>query len=120
LSELKTHGNISAREFVEHLELVVEAVATFESNGHTVQPAPVSNSLLLTPNINPLPQGSTMSSTTGPIGSLSDPITTEMALFGPLMQDFLTQDETELGLPFMLDNDAFLNGFDWSGTNLES
>jgi proline utilization trans-activator len=118
LNELKRNGNIAAIEFSEHLDLVVQAVAVFEGSSlSTVQQASATTSLLLTPNINPPARGGSIPSMVQPA---RDDITTEMALFGPLVQDFLTQGDTELGLPFMLENDAFLDGFDWSGANLES
>jgi len=111
LHQLKSSGNLPACEFCEHLDLVVESVATFEGRQPASQTVPVpeiadtSNNAATTQGV-PIPNAEV---------STSDFITTGMAIFDPLVQQFLTQDETQFDLPFLPGDDLF-DDFDWFGT----
>ena len=111
LQQLKSSGNLPACEFCEHLDLVVESVATFEGKQPTSQTVSVPETANLPDNV--------ALSHNVPISSVealpSDFITTGMAIFDPMVQQFLTQDESQLDLPFLAGDDLF-NDFDWFGT----
>jgi len=115
LQQLKSSGNLPACEFCEHLDLVVETVAAYEGRESGVQ----AGSALETVN---MPDG-VASSRNLPVPDVeavpSEFITTGMAIFDPLVQQFLTQDESQLDLPFLPGNDLF-DDFDWFGTTTTS
>jgi len=71
----------------------VPEIADTSSNAATTQGVPIPNAEVPT----------------------SDFITTGMAIFDPLVQQFLTQDETQFDLPFLPGDDLF-DDFDWFGT----
>ncbi|KAH0032267.1 putative fungal-specific transcription factor, partial [Aureobasidium melanogenum] len=91
LRQLSMLGNLAASEFCTHLDAVLRSIATFKaSRGESSE-------------------ASTMVQAS-PATARPDTVTTEMALFGPLVGDFLTQTDTELGVPLLLDDSAL----DWS------
>lgn len=93
LQQLSRLGNLAATEFCTHLNAVLQSSATFRA-GRGNQATGSGSSIV---------QAS-------PAAVRPDTVTTEMALFGPLVGDFLTQADTELGVPLLLDDSAL----DWS------
>ncbi|THY40903.1 hypothetical protein D6C97_09986 [Aureobasidium pullulans] len=91
LRQLSMLGNLAASEFCGHLDAVLRSIATFKAGrGESTE-------------------GSNLVQAS-PAAIRPDTVTTEMALFGPLVGDFLTQTDTELGMPLLLDDSAL----DWS------
>jgi hypothetical protein len=91
LRQLSMLGNLAASEFCGHLDAVLRSIATFKaSRGESSETSTMVQA--------------------SPAAGRPDTVTTEMALFGPLVGDFLTQTETELGMPLLLDDSAL----DWS------
>ncbi|KAI4715526.1 hypothetical protein E4T48_08280 [Aureobasidium sp. EXF-10727] len=91
LRQLSMLGNLAASEFCAHLDAVLRSIATFKaSRGESSEASTIVQA--------------------SPAASRPDTLTTEMALFGPLVGDFLTQTDTELGVPLLLDDSAL----DWS------
>jgi len=92
LKQLRDSGNISAQEFYHQLEIVMREINTFEAGraafGATTN---LDSDTALRP----------------------DPVTSELGIFGPLVQDFLSQTDAELGVPLPLDDVVFDVDF-WS------
>jgi len=111
LQQLQSSGNLPANEFCEHLDLVVETVATFEGRQLASQTDPIPETANMPDNVALSQNVPTSTAEALP----SDFITTGMAIFDPLVQQFLTQDEPQLDMSF-LDGDDLFNDFDWFGT----
>jgi hypothetical protein len=90
LRQLSLLGNLAATEFCGHLDAVLRSISAFKAGrgGSSDETALIEASAAAA-----VPP---------------DTVTTEMALFGPLVGDFLTQTDTELGI--LLDDSAL----DWS------
>lgn len=92
LHQLRRAGNVAAGEFCEQIEAVLQCISTVEGSRQVA--VTVSE-----PNLH----GFTPSSSNFPIHRDS----TNPTIFGPVVQDFLSQVDTELGLQFPLDDDGF-------------
>jgi len=112
LRELEKKGNFAAQEYLGHLDLLLSSTATFEAN-------------LLQSQIEANPEtsmenggqgGQSFLQTTNTFGEatahLNEPITTEMAIFGAPIQDFLMEGDIPL-----FDDDT-LASFDWLNENM--
>lgn len=98
LRQLRDLGNISAEEFCCQLDILIQAIGVFEA-GRT-NPSGMT--------------GPNFESALADYTFRNDPMASELGIFGPLVQDFLSQTDTELGVPLPLD-DVVFDGFDfWS------
>lgn len=102
LRQLRDLGNISAQEFCYQSELMIKNIAEFEAtraNATGVAPFEARNNF----------------DTSGADFSMRlDPMASDMGIFGPLVQDFLSQTDAELGVPLPLEDIGF-DGLDfWS------
>ena len=85
MKQLDRLGNIAAREFCQHLDAVLECISRFEAEKSEQLLGVTSQELS---NMDPLRM---------------DEMTTEMAIFQPNVQDFLSYDNTDLEALFPFD-----------------
>ncbi|THV64875.1 putative fungal-specific transcription factor, partial [Aureobasidium pullulans] len=85
MKQLDRLGNIAAREFCQHLDAVLECISRFEAEKSEQLLGVTSQELS---NMDPLRM---------------DEMTTEMAIFQPNVQDFLSYDKTDLEALFPFD-----------------
>lgn len=102
LRQMRDLGNISAQEFYHQLEILIQNIGAFEAVRANPMGVPTFEARGNLEN----------SGTEYPIRS--DAITSDLGIFGPLVQDFLSQTDAELGVPLPLDDIVF-DGLDfWS------
>lgn len=103
LLQLEKAGNVASKEFCQHTEAVVKCISTFRAEKAQRAGLTAVDSSYPSSGI-PLPFDP----------SRSDGMTTEMAIFQPLVQNFLSQADTELGIGLPFD-DMALGSLDlWS------
>jgi len=113
LRELEKKGNFAAKEYLGHLDLLVSSTATFEAN--TIQSQPEAQSaMLMTNDFQGTAAAKPYLQSTDAFGDANalEPITTEMAIFGAPIQDFLMEGDIPL-----FDDDT-LASFDWLNENI--
>lgn len=100
LRQLKDLGNISAQEFCYQLDILIQGMNLF-GDGRSI------------------PLGMTVVDNRNNLESLqpeamlgTDPTSSDFGVFGPLVQDFLSQTDTELGVSLPLD-DVVFDGLDF-------
>lgn len=111
LRELEKKGNFAAQEYLGHLDLLLSSTATFEAN--SMQSQSEANATMLVENNGQGRQSFLQTANTfGEATAQNEPITTEMAIFGAPIQDFLMEGDVPL-----FDDDT-LASFDWLNENM--
>lgn len=94
LEQLRRNGNFAAREYCQHIEAIIFAMATFRSK---YDPGGASRAGL--PNLflgNSMPLQAIGAESSTPSNGFQPTMTAEMALAEPSLQDFLSQGDLDL------------------------
>lgn len=112
LKELENKGNFAGREYYHHLELLLSSTATFETD--TAKPQAETQSMIsMESGVHGPEPFLQRNNGFGEATTQNEPITTEMAIFGAPIQDFLMQGDIPL-----FPDDGTLDGFDWLNMNM--
>lgn len=112
LRELEKKGNFTAQEYLGHLDQLLSSAATFESSVSQLATSENPSASLQESALNGTGPFLHQNTAFGEANMQNEPITTEMAIFGAPIQDFLMQGDIPL---FPDDN---LDGFDWLNMNM--